>query len=273
MIEGSRNILKVLSVMLAAALVVVSIFGAFIPATYERDAPSMAAQGMGQDWVDLFLVVPLLLLSLMFMFRGSRVAAYIYGGTLFYILYSFFIYAFGVHFNRLFLLYCLTLGVSLYAFVLFMYELSRQDVENWFDGNIPVRATGIFLLIIAAMFYFLWLKDIIPATLNDSIPKSVSDYGLLVNPVHVLDIAFALPGLIIAALMLMRRRRLGYILTPVLLVFILVLAVALTGMAVMLRLQGVSDDISVAVIFVVLAVISTITLLVFLKHLKPQANG
>ena len=76
-----------LSVILAAALAVVSVFGAFVPTTYERDAPSMAVQGMGQDWVDLFLVVPLLVLSLIFMLRGGRLAAYIFGGTVFYVLY------------------------------------------------------------------------------------------------------------------------------------------------------------------------------------------
>ncbi|MGB2908075.1 MAG: hypothetical protein WBB73_13295, partial [Candidatus Aminicenantaceae bacterium] len=136
-----------------------------------------------------------------------------------------------------------------------------------------VRFTGIFLLLIAAMFYLLWLKDIVPAILSNSIPASVSDYGLLVNPVHVLDLAFVLPGLIIAALLLMKKHQLGYILTPIFLVFILILAVALIGMVVMLKFKGLSDDISVAAIFAVLAVISAIFLFVFLRHLKPQGNG
>jgi hypothetical protein len=261
-----------LTAILAAALAAVSIFGAFVSTTYLRDAPSMGAQGTGQDLVDLFLVVPLLILSLIFMFRGSRIAAHIYGGTVFYILYSFFIYSFGVHFNRLFLLYCLILGVSLYAFVLYLCELNRQDVRSWYDGKTPVRSTSIFLLVIAAMFYFLWLKEIVPATLNDSVPKSVSDYDLLVNPIHVLDLAFVLPGLVIAALLLMKRHRLGYVLTPILLVFIIILALALIGMVAMLKVQGISDDTSLAVIFAVLAVISTIFLFVFLRHQEAQPN-
>ena len=268
----SRKILTGLTVGLAASLAIVSVFGAFVPITYERDAPSMAAQGMGQDWVDLFLVVPLLVFSLIFMLGGSRIASYFYGGTVFYILYSFFIYCFGVHFNRLFLLYCLTLGLSLYTFALFVCALNRQDVQSWYDEKVPTRSTGIFLLIIAAMFYFLWLKDIVPAILSDSVPASVSNYGLLVNPVHVLDLAFALPGLIIAALLLMKKQRLGYILTPIFLVFVIILAMALIGMVVMLKLQGMSDDISLAVIFAVLAVISMIVLLVFLRHLKPRKD-
>jgi len=103
------KILTVLTLLLAIALTIVSFFGAFVKDTYERDSASMAAQGKGQDLVDLFFVLPLLLLSFIFMQRNSKVAYYIYGGTIFYILYSFFIYCFGVYFNKLFLLYCLTL--------------------------------------------------------------------------------------------------------------------------------------------------------------------
>ena len=125
------------------------------------------------------------------------------------------------------------------------------------------------MLLIAALFYLLWLKDIVPAIVSNRVPASVSDYGLLVNPVHVLDLAIALPGLIIAALWLMKKHRLGYILTPIFLVFIIILAVALIGMVVMLEYRGLSDDISVAAIFAVLAVVSALFLFVFLKHLRP----
>lgn len=262
------KILTVLSILLALSLAVVSVFGAFVPATYERDAASMAAQGMGQDMVNLFLVVPLLIVTLIFMLRGSRIAFFIYGGTVFYILYSFIIYAFGVNFNHLFLLYCLILGLSMYSFIIIMVEMNKMEVENWFGDKVPVRFIGIYLIIISALFYFLWLKDVIPAILDNVVPKSVSDYHLLVNPVHVIDMAIALPGLVIAGVLLMRRRRLGYILSPLSLVFVIILAIALIGMVMMLKTRGISDDTSIAGIFIVLALISIIFLFVYLKSLK-----
>ena len=52
------KIITLLTLILALALAVVSFFGAFAADTYTRDAASMAAQGQGQDLVDLFLVVP-----------------------------------------------------------------------------------------------------------------------------------------------------------------------------------------------------------------------
>ncbi len=268
MASKQLKIIMVLSLALAVSLGIVSFYGAFVSTTYARETASMAAQGIGQDIVDLFFILPVLILSLICMLRNCKVAFYIQAGTVLYLLYSFIIYSFGVNFNNLFLLYCLTLGLSLYTFILIMYEFNRQDVKNWFDNKVPARSTGIYLIIIALMFYLLWFKEIIPAILNNSKPRSVSDYNLLVNPVHVIDIAFALPGLIITALLLMKKHYLGYILAPISLVFIINLAIALTGMVIMLKVRGIEDNNSVAGIFIILAVMSIIFLFMFLKNIK-----
>jgi hypothetical protein len=264
--------ITILSVLLAVSLAVVSFSGAFIPRTYDREVPSMAAQGTGQDIVNLFLVVPLLILTLVFAHKKSRVAVFVFGGTVFYVLYSFVVYAFGVHFNSMFLLYCATLGLSLYLFILFMMGMSEREVEGWFGPGLPSRFIGGYLILVAVMFYLLWLKDTLPAVLGGSVPSSVSDYDLLVNPVHVLDMAVALPGLIIAALLLVRKQRLGYILAPIALVFTVILAIALTGMVLMVKARRIGEDASIAGIFVVLAVVSTILLVLFLKKMKPRAG-
>jgi hypothetical protein len=255
------------------ALAVVSFFGAFDAATYERDAASMAAQGAGQDLVNLVFVVPLLIFSLIFMLRNSRISSFIFGGTVFYILYSFCIYAFGLHFNKFFLLYCLILGSSLYLFILVIHKFAKMDVQNWFGEKAPIRFTGVYMILISALFYILWFKDIIPALLKNTIPKNVSDYNLLVNPVHVLDLSIALPALVLIAVLLMKKRRLGYILAPVLLVFIIILTVALAGMVMMTKARGITEDISITIIFIVLAVISIVLLYFFLQNIIVNKKG
>jgi lysylphosphatidylglycerol synthetase-like protein (DUF2156 family) len=90
--------------------------------------------------------------------------------------------------------------------------------------------------------------------------------------VHVLDIGLVLPGLILTAVLLMKKHRLGYILAPIFLVFIIVLAAALTGMVILLKAKGLSDDSSVAGIFIALALISGVFLFVFFKHLKARSD-
>ncbi|MCF8334956.1 MAG: hypothetical protein K9H65_00005 [Bacteroidales bacterium] len=268
--KKTLNIITLLTVLLSVALAIVSYFGAFVEGTYARDSESMGAQGMGQDMVNLFVAVPLIIVSLILIYRNIKAGWFLLTGSVFYVLYSFFIYAFGVYFNQLFLLYCLILGLSLYTFIYMLYEMNGMDIHGWFAEKVPVRLTGYYFILIAILFYGLWLKDVIPAIVNDTVPESVSKYNLLVNPVHVLDIGIVLPGLIIAAFLLMKNYRLGLILAPTLLVFIILLAIALIGMTLMLQVKGISDDTSVAGIFSFMAIISIGFLLMFLRKLKGK---
>ena len=147
-------------------------------------------------------------------------------------------------------------------------ELSRMEVESWFSQKLPVRVIAGYLIIVAILFYLLWFKDIVPAVLSSTIPKSISDYNLLVNPVHVIDISFVLPGLIITAIFLIRKLRLGFIFAPIALVFILLMALALIGMLVMLKLKGIGEETSVVGIFIALAIISMVFLRTFFRNFK-----
>lgn len=261
------RILWFLTILLALSLAIVSVAGAFFPETYTRDSPSLGAQGAGQDLVDLFVGVPLLLLSFYYTIKGSRVATLIYGGTLFYILYSFIIYCFGIHFNRFFLLYCLTLSLSLFSFILLFAHLRHQQVEKWFEYA-PVKMVSVYLFVVALIFYILWLKSIVPAIIHNQVPKDVSDYNLLVNPVHVIDLVFALPGLITGAVLIWKKQGLGYIIASFALVFMVLLTLALAAMVLVLVVRGISEDFTVAIVFGVLSVTSVIFSLLLFRRIK-----
>ncbi len=265
--QNSKTI-AYLSILLTIFLAVASFFGVFVPETYSRDNLSIAVQGIGQDIFDLFIVVPFLIILLILVLRNNKKAAFIFGGTVFYILYSYFIYSFGVHFNYMFVFYCFTLGSSFYLFVLLITELYRFDIKIWFENRLPLKSIASLLIIIALMFYGLWFSDILPAIFNNSVPESVSNYSLLTNPVHVMDISFMLPGLIITSVLLIKRKKTGFILAPILLVFTIMLSLSLISMAVLLKVRNVSEDLSLVWIFGVLAVISCIFLFLFLRRIK-----
>lgn len=264
-----KKTLNILTVLLALSLTVVSVVGAFFPDTYARDSASMAAQGIGQDLVDLFVGVPLLLISFYFALKGNRVFTMIYGGTLFYILYSFIIYCFGIHFNQYFLLYCLTLSLSLYAFILLFSGLREQQAEGWFN-KAPVNLVSVYLIVVALVFYLLWLKSLVPAILHHEVPKEVSDYNLPVNPVHVIDLVFALPGLIIGAVLIRRKQGVGYIIASFSLVFIVLLTLALAAMVLVLMFRQISEDFTVAIVFGVISVCSMILSYLLFRTLKKE---
>ncbi|MGC9342112.1 MAG: hypothetical protein ACP5E3_05385, partial [Bacteroidales bacterium] len=259
--------INLLSIFLSITLTIVSIAGAFFPSTYQREVPSMAAQGAGQDLVDLFLVVPLLLVSLYYTNKGSKIASLFLGGTLAYIMYSFVIYSLGIHFNQMFLLYTTTLGLSLYAFILYMNDMLATDLSEWFE-HAPKKLVGIYLIIVAFIFYALWLQSIIPALINKTIPDDVANYDLLVNPVHVIDMAFALPALILGGILIMKGKSTGYLIASLALIFMMILTIALAGMVIMLVIRGISEDYTIATVFGVLTLTSLIIILLLFKRMK-----
>lgn len=266
--ENQLSIITYLTYLLALLVGLASYFGSFYAFTYERETPSIEAQGVGQDLVNLFLVVPVLVISMIYMKRKHKTATFIFGGTVFYLLYSYIIYSFGIHFNQLFLIYCLTLGCSIYLFILFIHYLKGLNILEWFNEKAPIKMIGTYLIVVALMFYVLWLKELIPAILHNTIPESVNKEQLMINPVHVIDISFALPALIISAFMLIKRMEYGFVYAPILMVFIIILTIALAAMVTMLKIRGMDEDPSIAIIFIMLAII-TIALLVRLFKWKP----
>ena len=247
--------LRALTLLLSISLAAVSLVGAFLPLTYEREAAHIAAQVTGQDLVDLFLVVPLLLVTFYLTQRGNRIGMLLYGGVLAYLMYSFVIYAFGLRFNRFFLLYCSTLGFSLYAFILWIKGMGRFEWSKWFRG-MPVKGVSLFLILVAMIFYGLWLTSVLPSVLSGAIPEEIRQNDFMVNPVHVIDMTFALPALVIAGVLLWRKQSLGYLLAAVSLVFIILLTLALAAMMGMLRIREISEDASVVLIFGVICIVS-----------------
>lgn len=266
--KNQLGVLNSLSIALFICMGFASVMGIFVDSTYQREMPSLAAQGVGQDIINLFVGGPIMLVSLLFMNRGSKSASWIFAGAIFYYLYSYIIYTFGIHHNNLFLVYCATLALSSYIFIFWFHYHAGLDIKSWFSKAPPVKGTAVFLLAIAAMFYVIWLVDIVPPLLKGEAPLSVQKNNYAPNPIHAIDLSFALPGMIITSILLFKKHKLGYLIAPILLVFIVILAIALIAMMVMIKARGLSDDVSVAYIFSVLAVIGCLVLVLFLRRLK-----
>jgi hypothetical protein len=180
-------------------------------------------------------------------------------------MYSFIIYCFGLHFNRYFLVYCATLSLSLYAFILVISALRKQEIEMWFE-NAPVKLVSGYIFFVALVFYTLWLKSIVPAIIGNDVPADVADYDLLVNPVHVIDLVFALPALLIGAVLIWRKQRLGYLIASISLLFMILLTIALAAMVIMLLVRGISEDFTISIVFGLLTITTlTISALLFRK--------
>jgi len=200
-------------------MVITSCFGILHSATYAKETSAWYAQTIGQDFSNLFVVAPLLFFSSFFASKGSRVGILIWLGAMITNIYSFVIYCFALHFNSLFLFYCVILGLSIYSVLYFFYRNIKVSFKSWFGKLVPVKSVGIFLIMIALVFAMVWLSDALPAILTDKTPESITKAGLLSNPVHALDFSFYLPLMILAGVLLIKKRSIGYILAPPMILF------------------------------------------------------
>jgi hypothetical protein len=261
----------VLSFPLAAVLAAAAIGGILLPEAYAHESALWTAQGIGQDWVDVVVVAPCLAAFAFVALRGSRVFRLLLGGTIVYTLYSLVLYAFAVHFNVLFLVYTLALGLAFYALVGTVCAFGREDVSRWFSPRAPVWLAGGVAVLLGGAFSILWLSEVIPALVAGVTPKSIQDAGLITNPVHVLDLGIVLPGFVIGGIALMRRRPLGYWLVPVLLTFGVLMDLALVGMVLSMRAQHLPAAGPPLPVFAVMTGVGLLVVSVFLRHLHGAA--
>jgi len=264
-----RKIILLLSFPLAALVAIVSGAGLLTPGFYSAETPNWQAQSIGQDMVDLFLITPCLLIASVLSFRNSRAATMIWGGVALYLTYTFVLYCFDVHFNKLFVLYCLCFALALYSFIYFLFTQYKGNMGEHFERNSVTRFVAFYFITIAVLFYFLWLSEIVPSIIQNRIPKSIADAGLFTNGVQVLDLAVILPAIFITGIFLLKGISFGFILAPMLLTFFVLMDITIGILAIVMNIKGVAGNLILTIIMGVLSLASLVLLIWYLKCIKP----
>jgi hypothetical protein len=226
------------TIAIALLVAVTAVAGLFWPATYARETLFSSAGAIGSDLVDLLLIVPVLLISGILGYRGSVPARLVWLGALGYMQYNFVLYAFGVHFNALFLVYCATLSLCFYATVFCLPLISLKQIAQDYGPRAPRKTTASVLLVIATLFAAFDLGEDIPALLAGRVPQSVIQVNLPVSFIHCLDLIFLLPGMYITAYLLFRRKASGYALAPAFLALLALMNIELVVLMVVMALKG-----------------------------------
>lgn len=268
--ERTRGVATATTFAIAALIALLgarAFVGVVEPGLYQRETASYRVQAIAQDWVDLLVALPWLLVTAHAARRGSRRARLLLGGVLLYTTYEFAIYAFAVHFNALFLVYCAGLGVSSFALVT-TASLLRDQARSWFSGATRMRAPGGFLLALGAAFALLWLSELLPALVRGAVPPSVAAAGLLTSPVHVLDLSLVLPAHFAVGFLLCRRRPLGFAFAPMLLSFDALMALSIAAIALAMFVRGALPTLSVVAVMLAVCLASAGLLRTLLGALK-----
>lgn len=217
----------------AILLAGLSLGGLLWPAAYADETAAWRAQAIAQDWFDLVVAAPALAVASLWSRHrppGSVHARLVQAGLLLYTLYVAAVYAFAIHLNALFLVYCAALGLATFA-LLTLAPLRGEATRQRYTAHLPARLAGGFLVGVGGVFALLWLAQLAPMTLGGGPPAELVETGLPTNPIHVLDLSFILPLHVIAGLSLWRRRDLGCVLAPALLAFSAMMAASIAFLA------------------------------------------
>jgi hypothetical protein len=244
--------------------------GVFVDGLYRRDAATIAAQAVAQDWVTLLLAVPLLIVGVVAARRGSRLGQLLALGVLGYAAYGYLLYSFATRHNELFLVYVAALSVSVWGLVAGFIAIS-SDARQAQVPRLAWRWIGGFFVGCAALFSLLWLSQIVPPLLRGETPASVLAWGTPTNGVHVIDLALLLPIVGWTGCRLWGRDRSVIAVAGVLLFKIATLGIAILAMGISQLARGTPFDAGLFVIFVALTALALTALAQYVVAVRRSA--
>ena len=256
-----------LSLALAALIIFASIYGLLTPGFYFSESLNWQAQSVVQDEINLFLISPVLIITAIFG-RRNKIAFQLWSGVNLYLIYTYVIYCFDIHFNNLFIIYCLILGLSFYSFLYFLFSQINEPGANEIYDKIVIKVIAVYFLIISCLFYLLWLSEIVPATIHHTLPKGITETSLFTNPVQVIDLSIVLPGFFLTAIFLMRKKSTGLLLLPGMLVFSILMDITIGWLIIVMKMKGVEADYSITIIMSVLTLLNVVLLIWYLKSIR-----
>jgi hypothetical protein len=235
---------------------------------YRLDATAGASQEIAQDFVTLFIGIPLLVAAVILAWRGSMRGKVLLTGTLGYFLYTYTSMSMLTAYNELFLLYVALMSLSLFTFTASLMSFDLNSLPAYFTPTFPRRIIAGFSLFLGAMLALLWLKLIVPPLFEGTTPDGLYSYTTLV--IQALDLGIIAPAATLTGILLLRRAPLGYLLCSVVLILTFSMGAALLAMIVGQMLAEVQVDLAAGVIFSVLA-ISGMSLAVWMLGSITQA--
>lgn len=259
------------SLLLAVLIAIASIYGLYNSNAYLLETVNWATQSKAQDLINLFIAVPVLLISAILAYRKSLAAYLIWLGNLVFIVYSFILYAFFVHFNAMFLIYSAIIGFTIYLLIYSLVSADSEKIKASITLSVKLKKiVSLFLILLGVLFYLVWLKDIIPNLLGNKVPNSITEAGLVTNGVYVIDIAILLPALILSGYYLRKNKSVGYLLVGILLPFSLIMMVNIAFIIYYLGTKGLPTDNSVLSVFGFLSLLTLVINALYFKNIKKS---
>ncbi|KNY29323.1 hypothetical protein [Pseudobacteroides cellulosolvens] len=223
------------------------------------------------DPITLFLGVPLLIISLILALKRNIKGRLLLTGTLGYFLYTYISYAFLRMYNELFLVYVMLMSASTIAFILCMMSFDIEKFCSYVKPKMPIRFIGGYQILLAAGLMTTWLPGIMDSLANGNPPIDLDHYNSL--GYEALDLGFIVPALIISAILVLKRKPLGYLLSSVIIMLSISMNLLISVLTVFQVLDGMEMPILLMVMFPIFTVITGICLGMLLRNIKEPSNS
>ncbi len=260
--------LYTLSTIIAIGAMFTSIGGIFFEAVY-RDNNLIVSVMRANDIVTLFIAVPIMFASIFWDIKNSYKARLIWIGTLFYMMYNFMFYLYGVAFNRFFLIYVFLFTASGYSIIFAFIKTDIKLIAKRFSPKTPVKMISGFMLFFCLLLGGLWIGMSMSYLFTGQIPQTVIDTGHPTAVVFATDLSILIPAMALAAILLWRKKDWGYVLSTVMMVKATTYGTGLIIMGIITYMDiGVKDTMFPLWSFLTVGCI--LSLIGLIKNLKPE---
>ncbi len=245
--------------------ITIEIYGTGI---YQHMSADVAIQGIAQDYITVFIAIPLLVISLIGYRKKSIQAHFLLAGVLGYFLVTYLFYLTMGTYNVMFLPYAALLGLTFFGVFLTLRQLSNLNIIEIFSLKTPTKFVGWFLIINSVSIAFLWLSIIVPPLIDGTIyPPELNHYTTLI--VQGFDLGLLLPICFVVGFLLIRKKSNGYLYATTYVVFLSILMTALTAKIIAMAM----NDVNVfPVIFIIpsINIITIVSAVLMIKNINTK---
>jgi hypothetical protein len=191
------------SLLIALLTAIASISSILFPGLIYPTAEAQHAF-LANDVVNLFIGLPILLLSMWLTRRAKLIGLLFWPGALFYGLYNYLVNLFSVPLTVMYPVYLVIVTLSIYTIIGLVAGIDGEAIKERLAGHVPRRLAGGVLIAFGTIFALRVIWVMVSAIAGQT-SIAGSELGLLVA-----DFIFS-GALLIGGILLWRRQALGYV--------------------------------------------------------------
>jgi len=202
-ITHNLTLIYVLSIIITILMTAASVTGLLYRAVvYPTD--DLLQSLLPSDVVNLFIGLPILLVSMWLTRRGKLIGLLFWPGALFFVLYSYAVYIFAMPLNAAFLFHLTLVMLSAYTLIGLVASIDRERVRQRLTGSVPERLAGGILAGFGILF-FLRVIGVMVRALTRQAPMAETEFALNTSDYLIT------PAWVVCGVLLWRRKGFGYV--------------------------------------------------------------